>query len=88
MILVFLLLNGGAILATIGLIFLIIATILSIKASFREKYINIIINFYYIAGILYIISAFFSFEILTIFLKVLVGLICLYNVYLIKKNKN
>lgn len=87
MVFVFLLLNGGAILATIGLIFLIIATILSIKPSVREKYINIIIKFYYVAGILYIVSAFFSFEVLIIFLKVLVGLICLYNVYLIKKNK-
>lgn len=88
MVFAFLLLNGGAILATIGLFFLIIATILSIKPSTREKYINIITNFYYIAGIFYIVSAFFSFEVLTIFLKVLVGLICLYNVYLIKKNKN
>lgn len=88
MVFVFLLLNGGAILATIGLIFLIIATILSIKPSAREKYIDIIIKFYYVAGILYIVSAFFSFEVFAIFLKVLVGLICLYNVYLIKKNKN
>ena len=88
MVFVFLLLNGGAILATIGLIFLIIATILSIKPGVREKYIDIIIKFYYVAGILYIISAFFSFEVFAIFLKVLVGLICLYNVYLIKKNKN
>lgn len=37
MVFVFLLLNGGAILATIGLIFLIIATVLSIKPSAREK---------------------------------------------------
>lgn len=88
MIFVFLLLNEGVILAMIGLIFLIIATILSIKLSVREKYINIIIKFYYIAGVLYIVSAFFSFEVLAILLKVLVGLICLYNVYLIKKNKN
>lgn len=88
MVFVFLLLNRGAILATIGLIFLIIATVLSIKPGVREKYIDIIIKFYYVAGILYIVSAFFSFEVLTIFLKVLVGLICLYNVYLIKKNKN
>lgn len=87
MVFVFLLLNGGAILATIGLIFLIIATVLSIKPGVREKYIDIIIKFYYIAGILYIVSAFFSFEVFAIFLKVLVGLICLYNVYLIKKNK-
>ena len=88
MVFVFLLLNGGVILGTIGLIFLIIATILSIKPSTREKYIDIIINFYYVAGILYIVSACFSFEVFAIFLKVLVGLICLYNVYLIKKNKN
>lgn len=88
MVFVFLLLNGGAILSTIGLIFLIIATILSIKPSVREKYIDIIIKFYYAAGIFYIVSIFFSFEVLTISLKVLVGSICLYNVYLIKKNKN
>lgn len=88
MVFVFLLLNGGTILATIGLIFLIIATVLSIKPSAREKYIDIIIKFYYVAGILYIVSAFFYFEVFAIFLKVLVGLICLCNVYLIKKNKN
>lgn len=88
MVFAFLLLNGGFILTTIGLIFLIIATILSIKPSVREKYIDIIIKFYYVAGILYIVSAFSPFEVLTIFLKVLAGLICLYNVYLIKKNKN